>query len=101
MPQFEWDENKNKSNIQKHSIGFGKAKEVFEDKNAIEFRGSSGSELRILIIGKTLSKVLIALVYTMRSTVVRIISARSASNKEAKSYLEHNLSKQSHDEDEH
>lgn len=26
MPQYEWDENKNKSNQQKHSISFEKAK---------------------------------------------------------------------------
>jgi len=29
MLKFEWDENKNKSNREKHSISFEKAKEVF------------------------------------------------------------------------
>jgi uncharacterized DUF497 family protein len=31
MPKYESDENKKKSNQQKHSISFEKAKEVFED----------------------------------------------------------------------
>lgn len=100
MPQYEWDENKNKSNQQKHSISFEKAKEVFEDQNAVEFRGNSSTEFRILRIGKTLSKILIAVVYTLRSVSIRIISARQASKEETKSYLENSLSKQSDDESE-
>ncbi len=28
---FEWDENKNKSNVEKHGIDFNQAKEVFND----------------------------------------------------------------------
>jgi len=100
MPEFEWDENKNKSNQQKHSISFEKAKEVFEDQNAVEFRGNSSTEFRIMRIGKTLSKILIAVVYTLRSVSIRIISARQASKEETKSYLENSLSKQSDDESE-
>jgi len=100
MPKYEWDENKNKSNQQKHSISFEKAKEVFEDQNAVEFRGNSSTEFRILRIGKTLSKILIAVVYTLRSVSIRIISARQASKEETKSYLENSLSKQSDDESE-
>ncbi len=78
MLKYEWDENKNKSNQQKHSISFEKAKEVFEDQNAVEFRGNSSTELRIMRIGKTLSKILVAVVYTLRSISIRIISARQA-----------------------
>ena len=100
MPEFEWDEHKNESNKKKHFISFEKAKEVFEDKNAVEFQGNTTSELRILRVGKTLSRILIAVVYTIRSTAIRIISARSASKKETKSYLEHSLTKQSQDENE-
>ena len=100
MLEFEWDENKNKSNREKHSISFEKAKEVFQDENAVEFRGDSSTELRIMRIGKTFSKILIAVVYTIRSAVIRIISARQASKKETKAYLENSLSKQSGDETE-
>ena len=31
--KFEWDENKNKSNQDKHGIDFNNAKEVFQDNN--------------------------------------------------------------------
>ena len=48
MLEFEWDENKNKSNREKHSISFEKAKEAFQDENAVEFRGDSSTELRIM-----------------------------------------------------
>ncbi len=99
MPKFEWDEEKNRSNKQKHSISFNKAKETFEDDNAVEFIGKSKAEPRILRIGRTLGKVLIAIVYTMRQTAIRIISARQASKKEIKSYIENSLTKQSDNED--
>lgn len=98
MPQYEWDENKNKSNQQKHSLSFEKAKQAFQDENAVEFRGNSSTELRILRIGKTLGKILISVVYTLRSVSIRIISARQANKQETKAYLENSLSKQSDDE---
>lgn len=100
MLAFEWDENKNKSNRAKHSVSFEKAKEVFEDENAIEFRGNVSTELRIIRIGKTFSKILVAFIYTVRFAMIRIISARQASKKETKAYLEHSLSKQASDESE-
>ena len=37
MPEFEWDENKNKKNILKHKVSFEEAKTVFDDPDAIEF----------------------------------------------------------------
>ncbi len=33
--KFEWDENKNLSNIEKHGISFEKAQYAFEDANRI------------------------------------------------------------------
>ncbi|MBX2928789.1 MAG: BrnT family toxin [Saprospiraceae bacterium] len=87
MLPYEWDESKNKSNQQKHFLSFEKAKEVFEDKNAVEFLGYSDTELRIIRIGKTFGKILISVVYTLRSATIRIISARQANKGEIKSYL--------------
>jgi uncharacterized DUF497 family protein len=31
--EFEWDENKNQSNISKHGIDFEQAQKIFEDPN--------------------------------------------------------------------
>ncbi|NBC09432.1 MAG: BrnT family toxin [Bacteroidetes bacterium] len=99
MHKFEWDEDKNKSNKKKHLISFERAKEVFYDENSIEFKGNSSTELRIIRIGKTFTKIIIAVVYTIRSTAIRMISARQASKKETKSYIEHSLRKQSSDDE--
>ncbi|MCB0623244.1 MAG: BrnT family toxin [Saprospiraceae bacterium] len=99
MLEFEWDEEKNRSNKKKHSISFNNAKETFQDDNAVEFLGKSQPELRIVRIGKTLGKILITVVYTMRKAVIRIISARQASTKEIKTYIENSLIKQADDED--
>ena len=98
MLKFDWDENKSKSNLEKHSISFEKAKEIFEDQNAVEFLGNSSSEMRIMRIGKTFNRILISVVYTIRSAVIRIISARQAGKKEIKAYLENSLTKQSGNE---
>ncbi len=98
MKKFEWDENKNRSNKAKHKVSFESAKTVFDDKNAIEFQAKSDTELRILRIGKTLSRVLLAVIYTVRPSAIRIISARSARKDETRSYLKTSLSKQSKDE---
>ncbi len=77
MPKYEWDENKNKSNQQKHSLSFEKVKEAFQDENAVEFRGNSSTELRILRIGKTTGKILIAVVYTLRSVSFSEVSKQT------------------------
>ena len=37
--EFEWDENKNKSNREKHGIDFNDAKEVFNDSHRTNSEG--------------------------------------------------------------
>ena len=37
MYSFEWDEKKNKTNINKHGVSFEEAQTVFFDENAILF----------------------------------------------------------------
>jgi uncharacterized DUF497 family protein len=85
--EFEWDENKNQTNLEKHSIDFNQAKEVFNDKNKIEIPDSRNDygENRTRIIGKAIDLVL-SVIFTMRGTVTRIISARVASRKERQLY---------------
>lgn len=47
---FEWDINKNKSNIEKHGIAFEDASRVFDDDNALtKFSRLIGNEERIQI----------------------------------------------------
>lgn len=94
MLNFEWDENKDRLNRKKHGIGFDRAKSVFDDESAIAYSGKpKEGENRFLIVGKVLGKFIIAVVFTIRSTVYRLISARQAQKSEIKDYLTHKLNK--------
>lgn len=99
MPKFEWDENKNKANHKKHGVSFEKAKETFDDPNAIVSMRNTDSEIRFVRVGKTAGRVLLSVIYTFRSAIVRIISARSPRKNEIKDYLENSLA-QNTDENE-
>jgi uncharacterized DUF497 family protein len=86
---FEWDEVKNKRNIEKHGIDFNDAITIFDDDDRIEAvdgRNDYG-ETRIQVIGEAKPGVLMA-VYTWRknNTSRRMISARTASQKERALY---------------
>jgi len=85
--EFEWDENKNNSNKEKHGISFEEAKEVFNDDERITYEDTRNDygEVRYIVIGYIL-KGMITLVYTVRGLAYRIISARSANRKERKKY---------------
>lgn len=88
MSNFEWDEHKNMSNQQKHGIPFEQAKEVFDDDDAVAYPGhEKNGENRILLVGKTIGRLLIAVVFTMRKQIYRIISARQARKEEVQDYI--------------
>ena len=88
--QFEWDENKNQVNIAKHGISFLEASTVFYDENAVLFDDPDNSEQedRFLIMGFS-QKARICIVshcYRGDDEVIRIISARKATIREAEAY---------------
>jgi len=85
MKDFEWDEQKRNSNIEKHGLDFIDAIKVFEDNYRIEYENVRNGEKRYQTIG-TVNEVTILVVYTSRSTKKRIISARRASRNERKLY---------------
>ena len=97
MPKFEWDSQKNRKNLSKHNVSFDEAKEVFNDTNSIEKLGNFRGELRVVRIGKTTTKLILMVVYTMRDVAVRLISARQANKSERNAYIENRFKKQ-HDE---
>ena len=92
--EFEWDENKNKTNRDKHSIDFDNAKKVFDDVNKININIENSEEKygekRKMVIGAIVD-IIYTVVYTIRNSVYRIISARAASKKERKMYNDLNL----------
>ncbi|HEY4920060.1 MAG TPA: BrnT family toxin [Xanthobacteraceae bacterium] len=89
--EFEWDDGKAAENHAKHGVRFAAARYVFKDPFAIERldeRVHYGEE-RYVIIGMVEGR-LLAVVYTMRDDVIRIISARGAEPSEQREYHEDN-----------
>jgi uncharacterized DUF497 family protein len=84
---FEWDTRKASANLRKHRISFETAREVFLDPFVyIVETGVIEGEPREAAIGMTEDWRLLYVVYNLRDEVVRIISARSATNMERKLY---------------
>jgi hypothetical protein len=91
--RFEWDEEKNELNKTKHSISFEIAESVFLDKDAVYLYDEihSSDEDRFIVIGKedTL-KTELTVCHCYRDSkdeIIRIISARKATKKEARIYI--------------
>ncbi len=85
--EFEWDDDKDEANRRKHGVSFEKAKQVFDDPQAIPFADTEHSqdEERFQMIG--LSQIgLLFVVFTYRKTRVRIISARRATARMQRMY---------------
>jgi uncharacterized DUF497 family protein len=81
---FEWDATKAASNYAKHGISFEQATEVW-DRRVIVFDVAHPTESRWMALGLVGADV-VAVVYTMRGDVTRIISARFASRQERRRY---------------
>jgi len=84
--EFEWDENKNKLNQDKHGIDFNDAKEVFKDENRTlsEDNRFDYREKRWITVG-IVANVFLTVVYTIRDAI-RLISARRSNRKERQEY---------------
>lgn len=87
MLEFEWDEEKNRSNRAKHDIDFDTAIWVFQDIHAFEQedRSMNYDELRLKITGITGDR-FVTVIYTERADRYRIISARKANSSERYDY---------------
>lgn len=90
--KFEWNEIKNRANIDKHGISFEEAKDVFEDPlhiSKLDFRFNYFEERWITIGSSKKTKILVVanLFFTNDGEeIIRIISARKANKKEREYY---------------
>ena len=88
--RFEWDENKNQINIDKHGVSFEEALTVFYDPDALVKHDEEHSkdEDRFLILGisEALHLLIVCHCYRESNETIRIISARKANKTEAKQY---------------
>jgi len=90
MIRFEWDPLKAVANLKKHSVSFEEAQSTFYDEFAVQFYDDehSTSEDRFLLLGLS-SKARLLLVCHCEEgagNIIRIISARKATNRESAFY---------------
>lgn len=83
---FEWDDQKARSNLEKHGVSFEEAAEAFFDPFFQGGDASVGGERRDLVIGYSLAQRLLLVVCEERPIATRIISARPATRAERKLY---------------
>jgi uncharacterized DUF497 family protein len=90
MLRFDWDERKNKVNRRKHGIWFEEAQSAFDDPSARLFDDPdhSDGEERLILLGVSAAARLLVVVHCYRESdlIIRIISARRATKKEARFY---------------
>lgn len=91
MMKFEWDENKNIINKEKHNISFETAAYVFDDPYYIEMFDFEHSvdEDRYIAIGKVGDVLFV--VFTERKDAIRLISARLATEAERGLYYDQDI----------
>ena len=84
----EWNSSKATANLQKHGVTFDEAVTVLLDPMAlVQGDEDSEGESRWVVIGSSAKTRLLTVVYTVRiEDIIRIISARKSTRKEAKYY---------------
>ena len=82
--QFEWNNEKARLNMEKHSLSFSDAHYVFSGEIiTFEDKRENYSELRYVTLGELWGRVI---VHTLRGDAIRIISMRKANEREKKIY---------------
>jgi len=85
---FEWDEEKARTNLKKHGVSFAEATTVFGDSFAVTIDDPLHSidEEPFVTIGYSEAQRLLVVVHTDRGDNIRIISARTATRRERQTY---------------
>lgn len=81
---FEWDDEKALSNLEKHGVSFPEAA-VFADPAAVYLDDGSGTD-RMVVVGTSLRDRVLCVVHVERGRRDRIISARTATRAERDVY---------------
>ena len=89
-PTFEWDPAKAAANLLQHGVSFEEATTVFQDPLAKihDDPDHSATERRDVIVGHSLEGRLLLVSFTDRGDQIRVISARSPTNRERRDYEE-------------
>ena len=89
--EFEWDDDKAKSNLDKHGVSFEEGATIFNDPRiaTIDDPDHSKAEDRFVSIGTSIQNRLLVVVHAFREERIRSISCRKATNTERKAYEKH------------
>lgn len=85
MPEFEWDDEKQRTNLLKHGFDFAVAKEIFDGRSVLTVSSSRGDEVRFASTG-LLEDVMCTAIWTEREGAIRLISVRRARDVEERAY---------------
>jgi hypothetical protein len=88
---FEWDDGNSGKNWQKHRVSDGECEQVFFNQPLVALPDAEHSELegRTLVLGKTDAGRKLFVVCTLRTDLIRVISAREMTKREREVYLIH------------
>ena len=85
--EIEFDQEKAASNRRKHRVSFAHAEQALRDPFGVTIEDpDSEGEVRFVTLGADSLGRILVIVHTLRKDRVRIISARKASQSEARSY---------------
>ena len=86
--EYEWDEQNNLLNIEKHGLSFELAAEVFTETHLTRQNARFDyGEDRYLTTG-SLKERIVTVAHTLRNEAIRIVSMRKANEREQKIYLQ-------------
>lgn len=87
---FIWDGRKAATNLLKHRVSFEEARTIFSDPEAIRIFDyeHSNREDRYILLGMSTKLRILVVCHCYREEIIRIISARKATRKEIRTYLE-------------
>ena len=84
---FQWDAGNSGKNRERHGVIDGEAEQVFFNRPVMVAAAKSvGNESRYAAMGRTAAGRLLTVVFTIRETRIRVISARDMSRQERREY---------------
>lgn len=86
MMKVIYDPNKAQSNLHKHGVSFDEAKIALIDPHALVPEDNDHDEARFVLLGMANQLLVVVYCYLDDDDMIRLISARKATNKEKKQY---------------
>ena len=83
---FQWDEANSSKNWTRHEVNQTEAEQMFLNRPVVVADARSGSEARRFAFGHTNANRLLIVVFTIRGSLLRVISARPMSRPERRRY---------------